>query len=44
MLEVILFQVLATKDVVLSRAEELSVSRQKSLHVAKSVYNLLTLV
>ncbi|VDK68060.1 unnamed protein product [Litomosoides sigmodontis] len=44
LLLLLISEVLATKDVVLDRAEELAASRQNSLHVAKSVYNLLTLV
>ncbi|VIO91601.1 Uncharacterized protein BM_BM729 [Brugia malayi] len=44
LLLLLISEVLATKDVVLNRAEELTTSRQNSLHVAKSVYNLLTLV
>uniref|UniRef100_A0A915PVY3 Tetratricopeptide repeat protein 7 N-terminal domain-containing protein n=1 Tax=Setaria digitata TaxID=48799 RepID=A0A915PVY3_9BILA len=44
LLLLLISEVLATKDVVLSRAEELADSRQNSLRVAKSVYNLLTLV
>uniref|UniRef100_A0A0N5AL77 TTC7_N domain-containing protein n=1 Tax=Syphacia muris TaxID=451379 RepID=A0A0N5AL77_9BILA len=36
--------VLASRDVVLSRAEELAISRNQSLQNAKAVYNLLTLV
>ncbi|VDK61460.1 unnamed protein product [Onchocerca ochengi] len=44
LLLLLISEVLATKDVVLNRAEELAASRQNSLLVAKSVYNLLTLV
>ncbi|MCP9259481.1 hypothetical protein DINM_002425 [Dirofilaria immitis] len=43
LLLLLISEVLATKDVVLNRAKELAASRQNSLHVAKSVYNLLTL-
>ncbi|VDM97899.1 unnamed protein product [Thelazia callipaeda] len=44
LLLLLISEVLATKDVVLNRAEELAPNRKKSLRVAKSVYNLLTLV
>ncbi|CAJ0586907.1 unnamed protein product, partial [Mesorhabditis spiculigera] len=37
-------EVLATRDVVLSRSAELATSRDESLRNAKSVYNLLTIV
>ncbi|CAD6196366.1 unnamed protein product [Caenorhabditis auriculariae] len=37
-------EVLVTRDVVLSRSEDLSVSRIQSVRNAKSVYNLLTLI
>uniref|UniRef100_A0A9J2NR25 Tetratricopeptide repeat protein 7 N-terminal domain-containing protein n=1 Tax=Ascaris lumbricoides TaxID=6252 RepID=A0A9J2NR25_ASCLU len=44
LLLLLISEVLATKDVVLSRAEELASSRAQSIQAAKSVYNLLTLV
>ncbi|CAJ0941898.1 unnamed protein product, partial [Mesorhabditis belari] len=37
-------EVLATREVVLSRTEELTISRHESLRNAKSVYNLITLL
>ncbi|KHJ93993.1 hypothetical protein OESDEN_06088 [Oesophagostomum dentatum] len=37
-------EVLATREVVLNRSADLSVSRHQSIRTAKSVYNLLTLV
>ncbi|VDM44239.1 unnamed protein product [Toxocara canis] len=44
LLLLLISEVLATKDVVLTRAEELAASRAQSIQAAKSVYNLLTLV